>query len=234
MALQKGTRHCGTEKGAIKMAEEKEGLPKGTETPAEPTSPEPGTPEAKEKQSEVDWEKRYKDLQSDHTRTRQRLSELEAEKPPEESLDEFVDDEYLTKKEVDKRIDQAVSKAVKSVQMQSADSYFRRTYPQLVKYESAISGIIHSPKDPESLKGSSAEGRIDAAVKEFNEIVAEEKASAKEQAEKEAKDREEQNRKASGLGGGQAPASKSEEEGESDADYIAKRKARSAKQRGLA
>jgi len=221
------------------MPEEETGLQTQENTGQETDSQtDTGTPEEKDQKDDVDWQKRYKDLQTDHTTTKQRLATLEAQaqEPPEEQPpEEYYDDEgFVDRKTVDEMIKKAVSGAVKNVRMQTADSYFRRTYPELVKHENIISGILRNPKNAHSLKGVSAEDRIDAAVKEFNELTEEAKATAKADAEAEAKQREDKNRKATGLGGPSTPPSKSDDEGESTEDELKKRKARQAKRRGLA
>lgn len=201
---------------------------------------ETGTPEKTEK---VNWEKRYADLQADHTRVSQRVatyeresqereeSALQAEEPDYDG-DSFVDGKTVGKI-VDKAVSKAVSEAVSQMRMQTADSYFRRAYPKIVKHENIISGILRNPKDPQSLKGASSEERIDAAVKEFNELTVEAIATAKEETETEAKERDEKNRKATGLGGPSTTPSKGDE-GKSDAEELADRRAASAKKRNLA
>lgn len=228
------------------MAEPKE-KPEGTPpegTPPEGTPPEGTPPEGKPpetKPDEVNWEQRYKDLQTEQTRTSQENADLnrrleQLERPPEEPDEDLdVDDEgFIDRKTADKMIKDAVMKAVSGVRTQSANAYFRRTYPELVKYESAIAGIMRSPKDPGKLKGVSPEERIDAAVKEFNDLTEEAKATATAEAEAAAEAKEEARRKASGLGTSSTTPSKGEEEELSDEQEIAKRKLQSAKRRGLA
>jgi len=212
------------------MAEEQEGLQE-QETPAESEPQATETPETHEET--VDWQKRYKDLQTDHTQTKQRLARLEEQPPEEPPEDDYEDEGFVDRKTVKKIVTEAVTKAVSSVRMQAADSYFRRTYKDLVKHENAISGILRNPKDPTSLKGASAEERIDAAVKEFNALTEEAKTTAKAEAEAAAKEREEKNRLAAGLGGSPTPPSK-DETVVTDAQEIAARKAQSAKRRNMA
>ena len=215
--------------------------PEGTPpegTPPEGTPPE-GTPP---KDAETDWQKRYKDLQAENTRVSQqsasqerRLAQLEqakqAEGQPEEEVD---DDEFISRKAAQQLVKDAVTGAVHKIRMETADAYFRRTYPDLVKHENVIGGIVGHPRNPAALEGKSAEERIDAAVKEFNELTEEAKAEAKSEAEAAAKDREDKNRKASGLGSGTTAPTKSDTEGLSDVEELADRKARQAKRRSSA
>lgn len=190
-------------------------------------------------QAKVDYERRYKDLQEEYRRSQETVKETERrlerlEQPPEPDEDLDADDEgFVDRKAVNKIVDAAVSKAVSQVRMQSANTYFRKTYPDLVKHENAIAGIMRSPKDPSKLKGASGEERIDAAVKEFNDLTEEAKATAKAEAEAEAKEREDKNRQAAGLTSSSTTPVKSGEEELSDADELKARKSSQAKKRGL-
>lgn len=223
-------------------SEEETGLQTQENTGQETDSQtETGTPEEKGQEEKVDWEKRYKDLQTDHTTTKQRLADAERQAQEREEAAQQTEEEtgyeeegFVDRKTMNQAIEKAVSKAVSKVRMQTADSYFRRTYPELVKHENIISGILRNPKDSQSLKGASAEERIDAAVKEFNELTEEAITSAKAEAETEAKEREEKNRKATGLGESSTTPSKSEDGDVSDEQELKNRKAQSAKRRGLA
>lgn len=196
---------------------------------------------AAEATGEVDYEKRYKDLQAEQTRTSQENAELrqrneQLEQPPEtppEEADLGDEEGFVDRKTVNQIVSKAVSQAVATVRTQAADAYFRKTYPDLVKHEGIIAGIMRNPKDLPK-KGASAEERIDAAVKEFNNLTEEAITSAKAEAEQAAKDREEANRKASGLTSSSTTSPKGGEEEPSDAQELADRKAKSAKQRGLA
>ena len=220
------------------MAEEETGLQTEENTEVTDSQTETGTPGKTEVEDTVNWEKRYKDAQAELTRSQQRLADIDArsETPGTQQGEEtYEDDEsFVDRKAVSKMIEKAVSKAVSGVRMQTADSYFRRTYPNIVKHENVISGILRNPKDPGSLKGASGEERIDAAVKEFNALTEEAVATAKTEAETQAKERDEKNRKATGLGGPSTTPSKGDDEGKSDADDLRDRKARLAKKRGLA
>ena len=221
------------------MAKEDEKPDEGTPpegTPPEGTPPG-GTPPEEEP---VDYKKRYKDLQAETTRVSQHNTELaqrleQLEQPPEPDEDLGLDDDgnFVDKKTVSKMVNQAVSQAVSQVRTQSANAYFRRTYSDLGKYESVIAGLMRNPKEPSKLKGASAEERIDAAVKEFQDLTDEAKATAKAEAETEAKEREEANRKASGLTSSSTTSPKGGEEELSDEDELKARKNRQAKKRGL-
>lgn len=225
------------------MAEEdKTGLQtdENTEQKAD-SQTETGTPEKTEVKDETNWEQRYKDLQADHTRTSQRLAEADRQAQERETVaqqteetGEYGEEQFVDRKTVGKMVEKAVSKAVSEMRMQTADSYFRRTYPNIVKHENIISGILRNPSNPEALKGASSEERIDAAVEEFNALTEEAIETAKTEAETKAKERDEQNRKATGLGGPSTTPSKSDDEGKSDEDDLKDRKARLAKQRNLA
>jgi len=220
------------------MPEEETGLQteENTEQNAD-SQTDTGTTEKTETKDEIDWKQRHKDLQADYTRKAQRVAELEqqAEQSLEEPEVEYLEDEgFVDKKTVGSMIKQAVAKAIQGVRMQSADSYFRRSYPELVKHENVISGILRNPKNPEKLQGASSEERIDAAVKEFKKLTEEAVTEAKTEAEAEAKKREEKNRKAAGLGASTTAPAKSEDEDLSDAEEIRQRKVRLAKRRSLA
>lgn len=182
--------------------------------------------------SEVDWERRYKDLQADHTKTKQRVAELSRtySQPKEEEPEDYADEPFVDRKTVKTMINKAVKEAVSTVRTQTADSYFRRTYPELTKHENAISGILGNPSDPDALAGATAEERIDAAVKEFNAIMDEKVKAAAEAKEAEIKAKEEKNRKASGLSGPSTTPTKGDEQGEmSDEEEIKAKKARRRK-----
>lgn len=193
------------------------------------------------KDKQVDYEQRYKDLQVESTRSSQeaatlrtRVEQLEQGSQADEDEDFSEDEGFVDRKAVKTLVDNAVSKAVDAVRMQSANAHFRREYPQLVKYENIIAGIVRNPSDPGKLRGLSPEERIDAAVKEFSEMTEETKATATSEAEAAAKEREEQNRKATGLGATSASPATSDNEGKSDAEELADRKARQTKRRSLA
>lgn len=226
------------------MAEEKpEGTP-GEEGTPETTPESEGTPPKEEtKPEDENWEQRYKDLQTDHTKASQRAADAEAriaeleqppEEPPEEDLDLEGDEEgFVDRKTAEKIADARVARAISQVRTQSANAYFRRNYKDLVKHENVIAGLLRNPKNPEKLRGASPEERIDAAVEEFNALTEEAKAEAKTEAEAEAKAKEEAKRKASGLGATTTSTPASEEGEKSDAEELADRKARSAKKRNL-
>jgi hypothetical protein len=213
--------------------EKEEGL-QDQENTEKDDSQETGTPE---KTETIDWEKRYKDLEADHTQKSQRLAELERERQAQiESQKEPQEEEtYDDLPYVDrKQVETIVSKAVQAERARSAISYFRRTYPDLVEHENVISGIMRNPKDTKMFKdGVSAEERIDSAVKEFKALTEEAVTKAKEEAEAEAKEREEKNAKAKGLGSTSTTPAKSDEE-PSDEEEIKKRKSQQAKRRGFA
>ena len=224
------------------MAEENEkpeGTPSEPENTGDADSQPDGTPQKPDAET-VDYEKRYKDLQAEQTRTSQenaelnrRLEQLEQAGQETPEADDLDDEEGFTdRKTVSQMIALAVSQAVAKVRTQAADTYFRRTYPDLVKYENAIAGIMRSQKEAPK-KGASAEDRIDAAVKEFNDLTEEAKTTATAEAEAKAKAREEQNRKASGLTSSSTTPAKSGEEELSDEDELKARKRRQAKKRGL-
>lgn len=222
------------------MPEEKEGLQTEENTGDADSQTDTGTPEKTEE--EIDWKKRYTDLQADSTQKSQRLAKLEQDAQEREEREAAQREEdagygenYVDRKTVDQLIKTEVSKAESRMRLQTADAYFRRTYPDIVKHENVISGIMRNPTDPKMLKkGVTVEERIDSAVKEFNELTKEAVNTAKEEADKESKEREEKNRKAAGLGGTSTAPSKSEDEGKSDEDELKDRKARQAKKRSLA
>ena len=140
-------------------------------------------------ETNVNWEQRYKDLQTKETQSSQENAglrrQIEESQPIEEEEEELSVDEdgFVDGKTVKGIVDKAVAKAIGQVRNQSANAYFRRTYKDLVKYESAIAGIMRNPKDPGKLKGVPAEERIDAAVEEFNALTEEAKAGAVAEAE---------------------------------------------------
>ena len=227
------------------MAEEdKTGLQtdENTEQKADSQTEKTGTPEKTEVKDETNWEQRHKDLQADHTRKSQRLAEAEAritelEQPPEEPPedDDADAEQFVDRKAVGKMINDAVLKERSANRMERGDSYFRRTYPELVNNENVISGIMRNPTDPKMAeRGITVEERIDSAVKEFHKLTEDAVETAKTEAETKAKERDEKNRKATGLGGPSTTPSKSDDEGKSDADDLKDRKARLAKKRNLA
>lgn len=228
------------------MAEEEKGTSTDTENTDDAGSSGAADSQAggasKETTEETNWEQRYKDLQAESTRTSQEASELrtrvqQLEQPPgspEEEDDLGGDDEgFVDRKTVNKLIDSAVQKAVGQVRTQSANAYFRKTYPELVVYENAIAGIMRAPK--KALKdGTTPEERIDAAVKEFKALTEEQVVKAKEDAEAAAKAQQEAKQKASGLGSSTTSTPAKGDEDVSDEQELKNRKAKSAKQRGLA
>lgn len=221
------------------MVEEETGLQtdENTEQKAD-SQADNGTPEKTEAEK-IDWEKRYKDLQADHTRTSQRLADVEArlENTPseEQPSDDYEEESFLDRKTAEKLIDKKVKEAVSADRQIRADAHFRRTYPEYVDDEAAISGILRSPNyRDELIRLNSPEDRVDFAVKKFKERLEKASADAAAKAETEAKEREEKNRKAAGLGGPSTAPAKSEEEGLSDKEELQQRKARLAKKRNMA
>jgi len=219
---------------------EEDGLQTDENTGQETDSQTEGTPVKTETEEKIDWEKRYKDLQTDHTRAAQEAADLrtrveQLEQPAEEPNEFDTDeDDFVPRKTVKTMITTAVKDAVHEVKQQSADSYFRRAYPDYVDDEDAIGGILRSPKHRrELLKCNSSEDRVDFAVKKFQERLEKASADAKTQAETEAKERQEKNRKATGLGDSSTTPSKSDDEDVSDEQEIKNRKSSSAKKRGL-
>ena len=195
--------------------------------------------EAKAGEQKIDYEKQYKELQTAHTRASQENAELrrqvlESQQAPEEDEDLNLDDEgeYIDRKTAQKMINTAVSSALSKSRMESANAYFRKTYPELADYENAIGGILQNPKNPPR-KGASPEERIDAAVKEYNGQSEEQRTAAVTKAEAEEKARQEQNTKASGLGSSSTAPVKGDEGEPSDEQELAARKQRSAKQRNI-
>lgn len=220
--------------------EEKNGLQTEENTGEANSQTETGTPEKKtevETVDKTDWEKRYTDLQADHTRVSQRVATFEKETQEREEAAQaeeetgYEDDQFLDRKAVGKMIEKAVLKERSANRMERGDSYFRRAYPDIVKHESIIAGIMRNPKDSKMFdKGVTVEERIDSAVKEFNSLTEEAIATAKTETETEAKEREEKNRKAQGLGGPSTAPAK-DDEGKSDAEELADRRAASARKR---
>jgi hypothetical protein len=205
-------------------SENEEGSESGAENTGDETDADSQGAEDKgsenKAEAKVDWESRYKELQAQTTRSsqeaaqlRQRIDAMEAAQRGGQADDEDLglDDDFVSKKDVNKMISKAVQSALTSRDTQAADRYFRKTYPDLVKHEGVIAGLMRHPKDPEMLKGS-FEDRIDAAAKEFNELTEEAKNTAKAEAEAAQKTAEEARRKASGLGSSSTTPSKGDDE----------------------
>lgn len=196
-----------------------------------------GTPSETEK--DVNWEERYKELQTAHTQASQEAAELrtrveQLEQPPEEPEGDLDNgDGFLDRKTAEKIIDARVDQKVNALRREAADRYFHKTYPEMVEFENAIAGIMRNPKKPLS-KGVSLEERIDAAVKEYSNQTETQKATAKAEAEAAAKAQEEAKRKASGLGSTATSTPPSDEGEISDEQELKNRRTQSAKRRGLA
>ncbi len=224
------------------MADEEkiEGTPNEPENTPEPDSQPDGTPPKDDAGGKIDYEKRYIDLQREHTLVAQEKAELERqiealeqagpETPPD---DDFSDDDgFVDRKTASNMIDKAVKKAVSQVRTETAYRYFRKTYPDHVKYEGVIAGIMRNPSKP-LRRGASAEDSIDAAVEEFKALTEEAKATARAEADAEAKAREEKNSQASGLTSSSTTTPKSGEEELSEEEELKERKRNQAKKSGL-
>lgn len=92
-----------------------------------------------------DWEKKYKDLQSDYTKKSQKLSELE--KSQQHSTNDFTEEQqqwydwnkslgFATKEEMEEAKKQALE--IKQTIQEQEFSSLLRTNPDLGKFESAI------------------------------------------------------------------------------------------------
>lgn len=218
------------------MAEEtKEAQPQ--QEPASDTETQgEGQGETKE---EVNWEKRYKNLEADHTTTSQKLAEQEqlvelvspyvdwgkvqgsGEAPSDPEEEGTVDKKMLTTslKDLSDKVD---------TKLLTLD--FRQAHPELRPYEDTITGPALSRlrrKYPREPIRKVMERAADFTAK----FLEEERKKGEETAEKKSQE-------AAGAGGlGSAsptsPAKKEEPLGETNKDYLARRKAQSRKARGL-
>lgn len=203
-----------------------------------------GKGEASDKGGTVDYEKQYKELQGEYTRSQQTTAELtrrleaiekgkSGQAEPEAEV-ELGDEDFVDRKTVNKLIDDKVQKGINAYTQQAAARYFKKTYPGYVKYEAVIAGIMRHPKSPEKLQGATYEDRIDAAIEEFDALAEETKKEAQAKAEADQKAKEDAKKKASGLTSSSTPASKGDDSEESDEDELKSERTRQAKRSGLA
>lgn len=207
--------------------------------PKEPQAqPEPASkvepPE--EPPQDVNWEERYKNLESDHTKTSQELADNKQlldtvspyvdwgkvqggeEKPPEEEGQGFIDKKAHADslKELSDNVD------IKLLTLE-----FRQDHPELKPYE----GLVGFNLLNNTSKNKPIKQRMGDAVKMTQEFLEKERTAGKEEAEKKTQEAA----AAGGLGsaGASSPEKKEVPLGESGKDYIARRKAESRKTRGL-
>jgi len=216
-------------KGDVIMAEQDKEAQSQQEQASEPET------QGEAKAEETNWEERYKNLESDHTKTAQELAEhkqlIETVTPfvdwgkvqgeeghAEEGEQKFVDEKTHT---------QSLKELSSDIDIKLLTLEFRQDHPELKPYEGLVGfNLLNNTNKNEPVKQRMAE-----AVKMTQEFLEKERNAGKEEAEKKAQE-------AAGAGGlGSAGASSPEKKeaslGESNAEYIARRKEQSRKARGL-
>ena len=190
-----------------------------------------GTPK---KETPVDWEKRYKDIQADQTRNKQKLSELEGTienltpfvdwdklygKTPSDTAKPGDEPQYIDRKEFDK----ATKELERKMQIAELTSEFRATYPDMAKYEKMVTFFLVNQTD----QRKKMRDRLDDAVKRCKDFLETERTKGRETAEKEKKEKEEKEASASGLESPKTTPKKKAAKvpGTTYEDYVALRKA---------
>jgi len=190
-----------------------------------PTSQEPS------ENKPVDWEKRYKDAQSELTKKSQELKATAEEySRDKELLDQVTpyidwkalngssgeledDDGYVSKKEMKAQIAQIK----KSQDIARITLDFRRKYPDMIDYEDQVGFYLQNKTDPRHKMAD----RIEKAVeytKNFLEAERKKGITSAEAREKEAKAKEAE---VSGLkAGGQTSPPKEDDGVETEQDYV--------------
>lgn len=210
--------------------------------PKEPQAqPEPASkvepPVEPPKAGEVNWEERYKNLEADHTKTSQELSD---QKQFADTISPYVDWGRVQGEEekpaegepsfVDKKTHADSLKELSgNIDIKLLALGFRQEHPELKPYEETITGPALARLRRQYPRESIAKV-MDRAAKFTTELLEQERNKGAEDAEK-----KKQEAAAVGGLGSAGPTSPKEEKplGETGTDYVARRKEQSRKSRGL-
>ena len=213
------------------MVEEPKAEPQVQPEPASKVEP-PGEPP-----KDVDWEERYKNLESDHTKTSQELTE---QKQFVDTVTPYVDwgkvqggEEKPSDEEqgfIDKKAHaDSLRELSNTVDVKLLALGFRQAHPELKPYEETITGPALA-RLRQQYPRESIEKVMDRAARFTTELLEQERNKGAEDAEK----KKQEAAAAEGLGSA-GPTSPKEEKplGETGKEYFARRKEQSRKSRGL-
>jgi len=188
-------------------------------------------PQADTQSESVNWEKRYKDLQSEYTKTTQEIKKINEEHAKDKELLDSVtpyidwskasgaaeegldDDGYVSKKELDAKIREL--KQAQEIARVTMD--FRRKYPDMVEYEDQVGFYLQNKTDPRR----KISDRIEKAVEYTKKFLEAERMKGATMLEKEVKETKSKAATAAGLKGGDQVIPPKEDVPESAADYVA-------------
>ena len=197
----------------------------------------------KEPAKEVDWEKRYKDAQSELTKKSQAYkAEIEEHAKDKELLDQVtphidwasvngekksMDDELVSMKDLNSKFEEI--KRAQSIDR--ATSEFRLKYPDMVDYEDQVGFYLQNKTDPRHKMSD----RIEKAVEYTKSFLETERAKGVSSSKEKTEEAKKKEAEASGLKEqDQKKVDTSDEEGETAESYVAWRKDLHSKGQGIA
>ena len=193
--------------------------------------PEKGTGE---KDPAVDFEKRYKDLQSHTTKVEQELKEVKTEYDKDKELlntvEPYIDwDRMNPEQKEEPDINAKLIELQRKIELNQITQDFRTKYPDMVPYEELVGAMLSRTDARRPMPE-----RIGKAVGYVQKLLEAERLKGIEEAEKKKKDKKTKEAEASGFSESKNAKGEKEPEGETYEDYIKDRKTRTNQAMGIA